>query len=143
MYGNRAVSMIKVFSSDSLVDIQLIRGLLSEHGIDATVHGEMLLSVRGELPFGPETEATVHVSEERAEHARRLILEHESWKRDTSNPEFCRECGYDLRGSPGPVCPECGWAFTKPEPWRCPTCGEMIEGQFQSCWNCARDDEAP
>lgn len=63
--------MIKIFSSDSMVDIQLIRGLLAEHGIDATVHGETLLSVRGELPFGPETEATVHVSEENAEHARR------------------------------------------------------------------------
>jgi len=135
--------MIKVFSSDSLVDIQLIRGLLSEHGIDARVHGEMLLSVRGELPFGPETEATVHVSEEHAGRARRLILEQESRKRDALNPEVCGACGHDLRGSPVPVCPECGWAFTKPEPWRCPTCGEMIEGQFNSCWNCARGGETP
>lgn len=22
------------------------------------------------------------------------------------------------------------------EPWRCRSCGELIEGQFQECWNC-------
>src|SRR4030095_3728283 len=24
------------------------------------------------------------------------------------------------------------------EPWTCPDCGEVIEGQFTSCWNCGR-----
>ena len=25
------------------------------------------------------------------------------------------------------------------EPWVCPACGETIEGQFTSCWNCAKE----
>ncbi len=25
-----------------------------------------------------------------------------------AHADLCRKCGYDLRGSPGPICPECG-----------------------------------
>jgi hypothetical protein len=25
------------------------------------------------------------------------------------------------------------------EPWLCPDCGEMIEGQFTSCWKCGKE----
>ena len=29
-----------------------------------------------------------------------------------------------------------GASRTQSEPWQCPECGEVIEGQFDHCWNC-------
>ncbi|MCG8409607.1 MAG: DUF2007 domain-containing protein [Phycisphaerales bacterium] len=130
--------MIKIYSAETPLDAQLIRGLLNHEGIEAVVQGESLWTVRGELPFTTETSPSVWVREENAERARELIDEHQQ----TKNPAACGGCGYDLSGLRGPVCPECGWAFSKPEPWVCPTCGEKNEGQFSECWKCAGDGEA-
>ena len=53
---------------------------------------------------------TVHVPDDRAEEALEIIEEY--------------------RQPPAPP----------GEPWECPECGEMIDGQFSGCWQCAGDD---
>jgi hypothetical protein len=37
-----------------------------------------------------------------------------------------------------------GWLKQEPPaaPWHCPSCGEMLEGQFGSCWRCGRERDA-
>ena len=134
--------MIKVYSAETALETNLVRGLLEQNGIKAIVHGEQLLSARGELPFTPETSPSVWVRKEDGPAAIALI--EANYSRGVY-PTVCRQCGDDLRGSPGPICPECGTPFTKSSPaesppWVCPTCGESIEGQFTECWHCAEEE---
>ncbi len=129
--------MIKVFTAETPLEASLVRGLLEQHGIEAVVQGEQLWTARGELPFTPDSSPSVCVRKEDGPAAAALIEEHHN---RNVNPVRCAQCGYDLRGSPGPVCPECGRAFTKAPPWDCPTCGETIEGQFTECWRCTEGE---
>jgi len=34
-----------------------------------------------------------------------------------------------------------GWLESEPvvSNWQCPACGEILEGQFTSCWNCGQE----
>jgi len=129
--------MIKVYSAETALETNLVRGLLEQNGIKAIVQGEQLLSARGELPFTPDVSPSVWVRKEDGPAAFSLI--EENYNRSV-NPTTCKQCGYDLRGSPGPACPECGRPFTKSPSWVCPACGESIEGQFTACWNCPEDE---
>lgn len=129
--------MIKVFSGETPLEANLVRGLLEQHDIQAVVHGEQLWTARGELPFTPDSSPSVWVRKEDGPTAIALIEKHHNHR---VNPTTCVQCGYDLRGSPGPACPECGRAFTKAPPWACPTCNEEIEAQFTECWRCTEDE---
>lgn len=130
--------MIQVFSAQTALEANLVCGLLEQYGIEAVIQGEQLLSARGELPFAPGTAPSVWVRKVDGHEAIALIEAHHNRGAD---PAVCGQCGYDLRGSPGPTCPECGRRFNKRlPPWACPTCGESIEAQFTECWRCAEDD---
>ncbi len=131
--------MLKVvYTADTLLEAQLVRGLLEQNKIEATIQGEALWAARGVLPFTLETAPTVWVRKEDYEEARSVIKTDFAVARHRNQ---CLKCGYDLRGSPGPLCPECGRSFSRPQGWVCPDCGENLEGQFTDCWNCATGEK--
>jgi hypothetical protein len=114
---------------------RLIVGLLEQHGIVATIQGEGLWGMRGELPFTSETAPSVWVDDADASRAAEILRNHES----IVNPAHCPACGYDLRGLVEARCPECGTPFNKQIEWTCGGCGEEIEGQFTHCWKCGAE----
>jgi len=51
----------------------------------------------------------------------------ELWVRDEDEPRALREIRNALAGD------------AHAAGWTCPNCGEVLEGQFQACWNCGHD----
>jgi hypothetical protein len=101
--------MTKIYGARDLVEAQFVKGLLEAEQIEAVVQGGPLQSVLGEIPINPESLPTIWVHEKDVDHARVVI---------------------DELHQGGPV-------KTSPRPsWTCPRCGEILEGQFTTCWNC-------
>ncbi|MFI5382449.1 MAG: DUF2007 domain-containing protein [Tepidisphaerales bacterium] len=101
--------MQQVYSSRDLAEAHFIKGLLDMEEIPATVQGGPLQAVLGEDPAAPESLPSVWVEEGDVDRAMGIISEMK-------------------RG---------GLAATQAqENWTCPKCGEVMEGQFSSCWQC-------
>ena len=102
--------MIEVYRAANPIDAHVLRGVLEAEGIEAAVIGEDAFSLRGGTPLTTETLPRVAVArEEDVERARAIV---ESFDRHTPTP-------------------------TPAEPlWLCAGCGELIEGQFETCWKC-------
>ena len=98
--------MRKVYTSDNIAVIGLVRQVLEHHAIGCIVRNEFLLGGAGELPIN-ETWPEIWVTDDR---------------------DFDRAC--DLVNAV--TAPE---APADPQ-WRCGSCGESIEGQFTDCWRC-------
>jgi hypothetical protein len=112
------ISLVKLYAGRDSFDAHHVCAFLEGQGIPATVMGDMLTVARGDLPLTVETLPAVWINEEdtpRAMAAMRVYL---------------RKPG-DPGGPPAP------------EPWTCLKCGEVIEGQFTSCWHCGavREDQ--
>ena len=68
--------MPTVYTAQNSVDAHIIKGLLLQHGISATVNGEFLQGGIGELPLVGLI--TVSVSERDFETASRIIEDYEA-----------------------------------------------------------------
>ena len=59
----------------------------------------------------------------------------------------CGRCGHDLGGHGAPsICPACGLPAEVPmerDPVACPSCGEEGPADFEVCWSCGADVQAP
>ncbi len=101
--------MVKVYSAATLADAHLVRGLLGQAGIDATVFNENLQGGLGEIPFTHAYPEVWLVDERDLQRAREVIRQIE---RPTPSSEtvICAGC---LEGSPGnfQACWNCGEAF--------------------------------
>lgn len=102
-----AAFMHKLYTADNPFEAHLLRGFLEAHGVTAHVQGDILFSMRGELPMAMDTLPTVWVIHA-GELARAELLLDE-WR--CSNKD----------GEP---------------PWRCRQCGEECDGSFDACWQC-------
>ena len=101
--------MRKVFTAESLVEVAHLRNVLEAEGIRCFVRNEGLAGVMGEIPYV------------------------ECW------PELWVVRNGDALRARGLV-DEARQAATLHGPdWRCERCGELVEGQFDSCWRCAED----
>ena len=101
------VTLRKVCSAESIIEIAHLRNLLESAGIACVVHNERLSGALGELPFfdcWPELWVVRNGDQLRA---RGLV-----------------DCALGLPRVCGPD-------------WQCPRCGELVEAQFDECWRCA------
>ncbi len=102
--------MKKVYEAMDPADAHLLRGLLESADIEATVRGEYLWGVRGDVPVPPAASPTVWILND-ADYERAMELV----------SAYCPE--------------DHSWKFAD-EAWACEKCGESNGEQFTECWNC-------
>ena len=100
---------LRVFSHRERPVALLLRERLAAAGIVCLVRNDELSTALGEIPF-LECYPELWVVDDEVFPRARLLLE--QWSREMEIQQ---------------------------EAWRCPGCGELLEGQFQSCWQCGRD----
>lgn len=105
--------MKQVYSALNEMDAHFLKGLLGDAGIEATVQGEALEQVWGNLPLSSASVPTVWVRDGDVARATPIVEEYN--RRHIEN----QERGAASRSS-----------------WNCPRCGEKVEDQFTQCWKC-------
>jgi len=101
--------MRKLYEAADRMEAQMLMDYLQEQEIPCVLLGDYLSGAAGELPAN--IFPTLWVIEDRHyPRARQLVR------------EFGRGGVAEARGA---------------EPWRCPICGEMVDPDFDICWNCA------
>jgi hypothetical protein len=101
------MTLRKVCSAESIIEIAHLRNLLESAGIACVVRNERLSGALGELPLfdcWPELWVVRNGDQLRA---RGLV-----------------DCALRRPGVRGPD-------------WQCPRCGELVEAQFDECWQCS------
>lgn len=102
--------MRKVFSSNEVSEVVLVRDALARRGIEVKLLNEF--SGTSAVPgFRPPAEIWVARSQD-YEAARKVVAETVS----TIDGEAASE------------------------PWTCPRCGEANEASFEVCWNCGKEN---
>jgi hypothetical protein len=97
----------KVYTAESVIEVAHFRNVLEVADIRCFVRNEGLVGVVGEIPYVECWPELWVVRNGDALRARGLIDE-----------------ARQATPAPGPD-------------WRCESCGELVEGQFASCWRCA------
>ena len=104
--------MKHLFTASTIIDganIQMLKGLLDEVEIRCMIRNEYLSSAMGEMPFLETSPELWILNDEDYPLARQML---ETW----------RTTRIEINDS-----------------WTCGHCGEIIEGQFTSCWQCGTD----
>ncbi|HYN27780.1 MAG TPA: DUF2007 domain-containing protein [Burkholderiales bacterium] len=101
--------MVRIYSAATLPDAHLVRGLLGQAGIDATVLNENLQGGLGEIPFTHAYPEVWIVDERDLQRAREVIRQIER-PAPSSGSVICPLCH---EGNPGhfQVCWNCGEAL--------------------------------
>lgn len=102
--------MKQVHVATDPIEAAIVEGLLAASGIEATVIGGTVYSLRGELPMTSDTLPTVWILDDRDLERARSIVEEDRRRRTLG--------------------------ATDAAAWRCPGCGETLESQFTDCWQC-------
>jgi len=102
---------MKIFIAQHPAEAHIVCGLLQHAGIPCEVRGEVLFSVRGEIPFDDNSSPYVWLLNPNFEQQSKKLIEHYLHPVQENLPE-----------------------------WRCDNCGEMNEPQFSLCWNCGCED---
>jgi len=102
--------IVEVYSAADITEAYFLRDVLGDAGISARVVGD---SLTGMLPPGEETAPRLWVFRADEARSREIVKEYERVHRqphlDDDRPA---------------------------ETWKCPTCGELVEADFELCWNC-------
>lgn len=104
--------MKHLFTATTTIDganIEMLKGLLEEVEIRCMIRNEYLSSAMGEMPF---LESSPQI----------WILDDEDYPRAKEMLETWRTTRIEIN-----------------DPWACSHCGEIIEGQFTSCWQCGKE----
>ena len=102
----RSMKKLHTFDLGDNVQLQLLKALLERNGIEYLVKSENMFAIAGGVPF-TECYPELWVMND-ADFVRASKLVH-AWLQPSAQPQAA---------------------------WRCGTCFEMIEGQFDVCWNC-------
>jgi rubrerythrin len=106
--------MKKIYSSQDVSEIEILRGLLAEEGIETTVLNEDVGEVAGMVPFDKAMPELWVKNDDEEGRALEIVKKMDSG---------------EIRKSLGG------------QPWKCPQCGEAIERQFTACWKCGTKRE--
>lgn len=108
-----------VFIAENPGQAHVVRIFLQGNGIDATVQGEDLYYVRGEVPMTGSALPSVWVLKDEDIGPAQELVE-KFLKSGLESKEDADE--------------------KKAALWKCEKCGEMIEAQFNECWKCAGEN---
>jgi len=103
--------VVEVYLAVDTPQAHFVRNLLLEAGIDAQIVGGTISSSLG-LPQGVESAPAVLVHKADEARARALVDEFEK-RNARPHPD----------DEPRPA-------------WKCPSCGELVDADFELCWNC-------
>ncbi|MDF2153676.1 DUF2007 domain-containing protein [Vibrio sp. CAU 1672] len=99
---------MKIYIAENPAEAHILCGLLKTENIACEVRGEGLFGLKGEVPFGDETDPYVWLFQpEQQQQAMAIITEYHN---QTAGILF--------------------------KDWICPNCNENNEGQFGACWQC-------
>jgi rubrerythrin len=103
--------VVEVYIAADTPEAHFLRNMLIDAGINAEVLGGMISSSLG-LPAGVESAPSVVVHKADEARAREILTE---WEMERRRPH-----------------PE-----EEPRPaWKCPNCGELVDDDYELCWNC-------
>jgi hypothetical protein len=103
--------VVEVYLAIDTPQAHFLRNMLGDAGIDARVVGGTVSSSLG-LPQGIESSPAVLVHKADEARARALLDEFEK-----------RNARPHRDDEPRPA-------------WKCPACGELVDADFELCWNC-------
>ena len=104
--------IVEVYSVGDLGQAYFLRDLLADHGIEARVVGDRITTGLGFPPVG-ESAPCIWVHRRDELPARQFLAE---WEKNNAKP-------HPDEDAPRPA-------------WKCPACGELVEQDFEICWNC-------
>ncbi|CAM2738398.1 DUF2007 domain-containing protein [Vibrio mytili] len=99
---------MKIFIAKNPAEAHIVCELLKAEQVCCEVRGEGIFGLKGELPFGEDTDPYVWLLNPEQHRQAAIIIE-----------------GYEKQTQPN-VFPD----------WQCPHCLENNEGQFGACWRC-------
>ena len=103
--------IVEVYAAGELGQAYFLRDMLANAGIEARVVGDSISTGLGLPPVG-ESAPCLWVRRSDEAEARQLLAE---WEKVQARPHPDDE--------PRPA-------------WKCPSCGELVEADFDVCWNC-------
>ncbi len=99
-----------------------LQGLLQGAGVEAFLRDEVMGRIDAPaLAAGAMGAVKLVVAREHAPLAEQILRDFGGEGGVTDDPDVARE--------PAPPAPEAA-------PWNCPQCGQLVEGQFDTCWSC-------
>ena len=101
--------MIKLYVSQSLVDVESRKEVLEQAGILCTVKNQQGSSLAGEVPFAEVFPELWVIHDEDYPKAKDIL---ENWDKEPASIK---------------------------SDWRCSQCGEIHEGEFTTCWKCGQE----
>jgi hypothetical protein len=104
--------MQRIYGARDSTEAEFVKGLLEAEEITAVVQGSLLEAARGDIPFTDNSLPSVWVNESDVERAEPIVEEFR-------------------RGGPAAQHAQIAWT--------CPKCGELLEGQFTTCWKCGTE----
>src|SRR4051812_3070721 len=107
--------MKKVYEARDLAEAELVKGMIESEEIEVIVQDGALQGVLGETAVSSEALPTVWVNDEDIARAQVIVNEFKQGGPATEESQFT---------------------------WTCPKCGEVLQGQFTTCWNCGTERPA-
>ena len=101
--------IVQIYMAAQPLQAHFLSNLLADAGIEARVVGEPLNSV--DPPVNLQSGA-LWVRRQDAETARQLLVD---WEQSRAHPVS---------------------GVAADTSWKCSACGEMVDGDFELCWNC-------
>ncbi len=104
--------IVEVYSAGDIGQAYFLRDMLANEGIEARVVGDRIATGLGLPPVG-ESAPCLWVRRDDEARARELLAQ---WEQVHARP-------HPDEAVPRPA-------------WKCPSCGELVEEDFDLCWNC-------
>jgi hypothetical protein len=110
---------VEVYRARTSAQAHVVRNMLEEAGIAATIDNDLLQGVSGEVVMGWPTAPRILVEESQAARARSLIERQEPAdvpedEEERDEAVKCLACGEPLPED-ADVCPACGWSYEDDE----------------------------